>query len=207
MDINMDINTKTKEVLILLTDNWADWYVGQVMAQIGFANDYVAKTISIDGKPKASIGGLKAEIDYSIENYQSLDNLAMIVLIGGGSWRNNRYDEIAEFVRKASSNNIPVAAICGATVFLAKHGFLNNVKHTSNGLDFFKERLKDEEAYTGWEHFTFSQAINDGGFITANETATLEFAREIMLVLAEDDDGFIEFINAWYEKHKQGLAP
>ncbi|MCL2362385.1 MAG: DJ-1/PfpI family protein [Defluviitaleaceae bacterium] len=196
-----------KEVLFLLTEHWADWYIGQAMAQVSFADDYVSKTISIDKHPKTSIGGLKAEIDYSIEEYQSLDNLALIVLVGGGSWRNNRYDEIADFVSKANNSNIPVAAICGATVFLAKHGFLNNVMHTSNGLDFFKERLEDEKNYTGWDHFTFSQSINDGGFITANETAALEFAREIMLVLAEDEADFVEYINDWYKKHKHGSAP
>ncbi|MCL2753014.1 MAG: DJ-1/PfpI family protein [Defluviitaleaceae bacterium] len=193
-----------KEVLFLLTEYWADWYAGHAMAQISFTGDYVTKTISIDKKSKVSVGGMRAEIDYAIEDYQNFDNLAMVVLVGGGSWRNNRYDEIADFVRKASNANIPIAAICGATVFLAKHGFLNNVKHTSNGLEFFKERLKDENAYTGWEHFIFSQAINDGGFITANETAALEFTREILLTLLEDSD---DYVNVWYERHKQGSSP
>jgi len=195
-----------KEVLFLLTEHWADWYMGQAMAQISFADDYTSKTIAIDKQSKTSIGGLRAEIDYSTGEYQNFDNLAMIVLVGGGSWRNNRYDEIADFVRKVHKNDIPVAAICGATVFLAKHGFLNNVKHTSNGLDFFKERLKDEKAYSGWEHFTIAQVVNDGGFITANETAALEFAREIMLFLAEGEADFAEFINSWYEKHKRGIV-
>ena len=192
-----------KEVLFLLTDHWAEWEMGYAIAGIDFFTEYVAKTISLDKQPKISIGGMRAEIDYSLDEYQNLDNLAMVVLVGSFSWRQNRYDEIANFVRKARNVNIPVAAICGATVFLAKHGFLNNVKHTSNSLEFFKERLKDEEAYAGLEHFTLSQAVNDGGFITANETAALEFAREILLTLTADES---DEINAWYEKHKHGLV-
>ncbi|MCL2575431.1 MAG: DJ-1/PfpI family protein [Defluviitaleaceae bacterium] len=193
-----------KEVLFLLLDHWAEWEAGYATAWVGFCDDYVVKTISIDKKSKVSIGGMRAEIDYSIEEYQNLDNLAMVVLIGSGSWRDNRYDDIADFVRKARGVDIPVAAICAATTFLAKHGFLNNVKHTSNGLEFFKERLKDEEGYTGWEYFTSLQAVNDGGFITANDTASLEFAREILLTLITDAEGQ-EGINGWYGRYKNGL--
>ena len=192
-----------KEVLFLLTEQWADWEAGHAMAGISFLGDYVVKTISIDKEAKTSVGGMRAEIDYSIKEYQVFNNLAMVVLVGSGSWRNNRYDEIADFVRKARYADIPVAAICGATVFLAKHGFLNDIKHTSNGLNFFKERLKDENTYTGWKHFIPAQVVNDGGFITANETSALDFCREILLTLADEDAG--DFINGWYEKHKRGL--
>jgi len=190
---------KEKEVLFLLTDNWADWEACHAMAEISFTDEYVTKTIGINKQPKASIGGIRAEIDYAIAEYQNLDNLAMLVLVGSFSWRKNRYDEIAGLVKKASEAGIPVAAICGATVFLARHGFLNSVKHTSNG----KERLQDEEAYTGLAHFVSAQAISDGGFITANETAALEFTREILRTLETDTD---EEINQWYERHKHGLA-
>ncbi|MCL1788092.1 MAG: DJ-1/PfpI family protein [Defluviitaleaceae bacterium] len=190
-----------KEVLFLFTDYWADWEVGHAMAQISFTDAYVVKTISIDKKPKVSVSGMRVEIDYSVQEYHCLNNLAMIVLVGSGSWRNNRFDEIAGFVRRANGCNIPVAAICGATVFLAKDGFLNCVKHTSNGLGFFKERLAGEDTYTGWKYFVSAQAVCDGGFITANETAALEFAREIALALLEDPDD----VSFWYEKHRRGL--
>lgn len=46
------------------------------------------------------------------------------------------------------------------------------------------------------------QAVNDSNIITANGTATLEFAKEIMLQLkvkSEDE------INGWYEFHKHGF--
>ena len=192
-----------KEVLFLFTDYWADWEVGQAMAQVSFSGDHIVKTISIDKEAKVSVGGLRAEIDYSLDEYQKLNNLAMLVLVGSGAWRSNPYDEIADFVRRLRTIDIPVAAICGATVFLAKHGFLNNVKHTSNSLEFFQERLEGIDSYTGWEHYAVAQAVNDGGIITANETAALEFAREIMLAIIEDDEGK-GFTNFWYEKHKKG---
>jgi len=191
-----------KEVLLFLTDHWADWEAGHAIAGISMTEQYVVKTIAVDKQPKVSIGGMRAEIDYAIADYQNFDNLAMLILTGSFSWGENRYDEIAAFVRDAHNRSIPIAAICGATIFLAKHGFLNSVKHTGDELEYFQEMLENEEGYKGEEYFTVSQVINDGGFITANETAALEFAREIFYVLKTDTD---EEINSWYEKQRCGM--
>jgi len=192
-----------KEVLLLLTNHWADWEVCHATVGIGFSEDYDLKTIALDKTPKVSIGGLRTEIDYAIDEYQSFDNLAMIILAGGFSWSGHRFDEIADFIKKARASNTPIAAICGATLFLAKQGFLNDVKHTGDSQEYFDEMLADEKAYTGQKHFAEAQVVNDDGFITANETAALEFAREILLVLKTDDE---EDINGWYEYHKKGMA-
>jgi len=62
--------------------------------------------------------------------------------------------------------------------------------------------LEGEEVYKGQEYFSVAQAVNDGGFITANETAALEFAREIFRTLETDTE---DEIKSWYEKHKHGL--
>jgi len=68
-----------------LTDYWADWDASHAIVGIRFAEQYTAKTISIDKQPKVSIGGMSAEIDYAIEDYQDFDNLAMIILTGSFS--------------------------------------------------------------------------------------------------------------------------
>ncbi|MCL2574469.1 MAG: DJ-1/PfpI family protein [Defluviitaleaceae bacterium] len=195
---------KKKEVLLLLTDHWADWEAGHAIAGINMSEQYAIKTIAIDTQPKVSIGGIRAEIDYAIEDYHEFDNLAMIILTGSFSWGKCLYHNIADFIRKANGHNIPIAAICGATIFLAKHGFLNNIKHTGDELDYFKEMLADEKDYKGHALFTEAQLVNDGGFITANETAALEFAREIIRVLKIYGD---DELNAWYQRNKQGMMP
>jgi len=191
-----------KEVLLLLTDHWADWEAGYAVVGINLAEQYVVKTIAVDKQPKVSIGGMRAEIDYSIADYQNFDNLAMVILAGSFSWGEYRYDEIADFIRKIRGFDIPVAAICGATIFLGKHGFLDNVKHTGDEPEYFQEMLEDEEGYKGQAHFVVAQSVNDGGFITANETAALEFARDIFHTLNTDTD---EEIDSWYEKYKRGM--
>ena len=191
-----------KEVLLLLTDHWADWEASYAIAVINSVEQYVVKTISIDTQPKVSIGGLRTEIDYAIQDYQGFDNLKMIILTGGFSWGENRYDEIADFVKRANASGIPIAAICGATIFLAKHGFLNNIKHTGDTWEYFEENLKNEKGYTGQENFVSSQLVNDNGFITANETAAVDFAYEILRMLEVDTN---EEIDLWYDKFKNGM--
>ena len=195
--------SKTKEVLLFLSDHWADWEASHAIVGISLSEQYVVKTIAIDKQSKPSIGGIRAEVDYSIEEYQDFDNLAMLILAGGFSWAENQYDEVADFVRKTNEAAVPIAAICGATIFLAKHGFLNKVKHTGDELEYFKEMLKNEEKYKGEEYFSVAQVINDGGFITANETASLEFACEIFKTLGTSTE---EEFSSWYKSHKHGMA-
>lgn len=187
-----------KEVLLLLIDRWADWEAGYAIWLTNSVPEYAVKTIAVDKLPKVSMGGLRVEIDYAIHEYSNFKNLAMVILTGG-QWSKNRYDEIAEFVRKARDFHIPIAAICGATIFLGKHGFLDSVKHTGNDL----KRFQREPGYHGQDFFLPAQAIADQGFITANETAALEFAREIfrMLNVYSDED-----MDEWYDEFKHGMA-
>ena len=76
--------------------------------------------------------------------------------------------------------DILVAAICGATFFMGENGYLNNRKHTSNTLDFLKLQSPN---YKGESNYIEKQAVSDGNIITANGTAALEFAKEIMIHL------------------------
>ena len=188
-----------KEVLLVLTDQWADWEASYAIWLINSVPEYTVKTIAVDKQPKVSAGGLRAEIDYAIDEYQHFNNLAMVILTGSFSWKKDRYDEIARFVKKIHDLYIPIAAICGGTVFLGKHGFLDNVKHTGNSL----ERFQKEPGYNGKDSFILAQAVVDQGFITANETAALEFAREIFRVLNVYTD---EDMDEWYDEFKNGMV-
>lgn len=90
---------------------------------------------------------------------------------------------------------MPVAAICGATIFLGRQGFLNDVAHTGYDLEFFQEH----EGYKGSAQYLGEKIVVDGGFITAYETAAVQFAREIFKLLRIDND---EEIDIWYENFK-----
>ena len=146
-----------------------------------------------------SMGGLKTEIDYCIKDYRDFSNTAIVILPGGLSWEENDYDEITEFLTLLAAEGIPIAAICGATTYLCRHGFLNHVKHTGDSLELFQS----QDGYTGQELYVPAQVVADGGFITANETAAVEFAYEIFKLLKVDSD---EEMSQWFDNFKYGAV-
>ena len=168
---------KKNEILLLLTDRWCDWEASYAIAVANVISDYVVKTIALDTSPKVSMGNLCVNIDYSMEE--------------------NDYDKIAEFIRRISNASVPVAAICGATTFLCRHGFLNDIKHTGDSLELFQSQC----GYCGQALYVPAQVVVDGGFITANETAAVEFAYEIFKILKVDSD--VEMAK-WYDNFKYG---
>ena len=54
--------------------------------------------------------------------------------------------------------------------------------------------------YTGEQNYVHEQAVSDGGIVTANGSAALEFARELLLLLENDmpeDFYSIDLMNAY----------
>ncbi|HHV08974.1 MAG TPA: glutamine amidotransferase [Clostridiales bacterium] len=188
-----------KEVLLILTDRWADWEAAYAVAEINSVPTYAVKTIATDRAAKVSIGGIRAEIDYTIDSYHNFDNLAMTILPGGFAWQEARHDEIAAFIKKTRDFQVPVAAICGATIFLGKHGFLNEIKHTGDDLELFQK----EHGYDGQGSYMSAQIVVENGFITANETAAVDFAHAIFHILEIDTN---KEIDLWYDKFKYGMV-
>lgn len=195
----MDISTKKNEVLLMLTDDWCDWEASYSIAVANSYSDYIVKTIAIDYMPKVSMGGIKSSVDYSISDYDNYDSLALIILPGGLSWSKNAYAEIADFVRKIRNLQIPIAAICGASTFLCRNGFLDNVKHTGDSLEHFQS----QPGYKGQSLYVPAQVVVDDGIITANETAAVSFAYEIFKLLKVDEE---DELTTWYDNFKYGAV-
>lgn len=193
----METNIKKNEILLLLTDRWCDWEASYAIAVANSFSDYFVKTIAVNDSPKISMGGVKASIDYCIGDYRSFDTLAAVILPGGLSWEENNYDKIAEFIANAAHANILIAAICGATTFLCRHGFLDHVRHTGDSLELFQSQC----GYHGQALYVPAQVVSDGCFITANETAAVEFAYEIFKILKVDSDSEMAI---WYDNFNKG---
>ena len=104
-------------------------------------------------------------------------------------------------VRRAIEKGIIVGAICNAASFLAKHGFLNEIKHTGNGLE--QLQLWGGGNYTNKAGYVNEQAVSDNRIVTANGTGYLEFAKELLLLLENDTP---EQIDMFYRFNKVGLA-
>ena len=187
-----------KEILFVILNDFADWEAAPLAAAINQKEDFCVKTVSTAKKSVVSIGGFSVIPDYDISETLNRE-FAGLILIGGKSWRTEDAKQVTELVRLAVKKNTVVAAICDATVYLGKMGALNEIEHTSNQLEDLQSYAG--EKYTGASRYTNQQAVRSGNFVTANGTANLEFAREVLLAL---DCMSNEEAEQWYRFYKSG---
>lgn len=196
-----------KEVIFVLLNEFADWEGAYLAANLnlgvkpGHPVLYTVKTLSVTKEAVISVGGFRVLPDYGI-NDDLPDDYAGLVLIGGMRWFSPEAEQIVPLVEKAISDNKVVAGICNASVFLGMHGYLNNIKHTSNGLDYIRQFAG--EKYTGEAGYVNEQAVRDGNVVTANGMAPLEFCREVLCALEADSPDVIEESYLYY---KNGFQP
>lgn len=188
-----------KVVLFVLLDKYADWeaaYLSSFILALG-QDAYSVKTVSLTKDSIQSIGGITVLPDYDIASAPK--DFEGLVLIGGLSWRTEAAQQVKPLVQKAINNQKVLGAICDASVFLGACGALNTISHTSNDLQDLKQWAKN--AYTGEEKYLLHPAVRDQNIITANGTASLEFAKEVMIALkAAPENKILE----WYNFYKFG---
>ena len=194
------------EILYVLLPDYAAHeavYLSQAIASDEFAMKehpkYVNKVVAPTMEPVKSIGGFRTMPDYSFETMP--DDFAALVLIGGFGWAAPVADQVKYIVKKAVEKDSVIGAICNAASWMAKHGFLNAVKHTGNGLEQLK--LWGGENYANPDGYVHAQAVSDNNIVTANGSATLEFAKELLLLLENDTP---ERIEMYYQFNKQGFC-
>lgn len=178
-------------------------YLAQAIASDDYAlkenPKYVNKIVAPTMESVKSIGGFRTLPDYSFDTIP--DDYAALVLIGGFGWSTPIAKRVIPIVRKAIEKGRIVGAICNAASFMAKHGFLNSVKHTGNGLEQLKNWGGDN--YTNTGGYIHVQAVSNNNIVTANGSATLEFAKELLLLLENDTH---ERIEMYYQFNKQGFC-
>lgn len=202
----MNNNFMSNEILYVLLPDYAAHevvYLAQAVASDEYAlkenSKYVNKVVAPTLEPVKSIGGFRTVPDYSFETMP--EDYAALVLIGGFGWTTPVAEQIVPIVRKAIDSGKIVGAICNGASFMAKAGFLNNVKHTGNGLE--QLQLWGGDNYTNPDGYVHVQAVSDNNIVTANGSATLEFAKELLLLLENDTP---ERIEMYYQFNKQGFC-
>ena len=142
------------EVLYILLPDYAAHeavYLSQAIASDEFAlkeaPKYVNKVVAPTLEPVKSIGGFRTVPDYSFDTMPG--DYAALVLVGGFGWSTPVAELVVPIVRDAIEKGRIVGAICNGASFLAKHGFLNTVKHTGNGPE--QLRLWGGDSYTNPE--------------------------------------------------------
>lgn len=196
----------SKEILYVLLPDYAEHevvYLAQAIASDEYAlkenPKYVNKVVAPSMDPVKSIGGFRTLPDYSFDTMP--DDYAALVLVGGFGWVTPVAEKVVPIVRKAIEEGKIVGAICNGASFMAKCGFLNAVRHTGNGLEQLK--LWGGDKYMNSNGYIRAQAVRDCNIVTANGSATLEFAKELLLLLENDTP---ERIEMYYQFNKQGFC-
>lgn len=197
----------SNEVLYILLPDYAAHeivYLAQAIAcdeQAMKANPkYINKVVAPTMEPMRSCGGFRTLPDYTLDTMP--DDYAALILIGGFGWKDaSMADRVVPLVHRAIESGKIVGGICNGASFLAKHGFLNHIRHTGNGLE--QLQLWGGENYTNAAMYVHEQAVSDHRIVTANGSATLEFARELLLLLENDTPDRIEM---YYLFNKQGFT-
>lgn len=189
-----------KTILFVILQQYADWeaaYISSAVSMLG-QGKYEIKTVSLSKDAVLSIGGFKVLPDYDVTSVP--DDYEALILIGGMTWRSENTQQIKKLAKDCFEKGKIIGGICDASAFLGTAGVLNDVFHTSNDLNDLKQWAGS--AYTGEAKYIAKQAIRDKNVITANGTAPMEFAREILSALNVADEGKI---TDWYNFHKLGF--
>lgn len=185
-------------VCVFLFDGFSDWEIAYVAPELKKSRPISLTYFTMDGLPVTSMGGLRVIPDLSLEQL-SVDSISMLLLPGGTIWEGDGIREIDQLVRELYTKHKTIAAICAATTYLGRKGYLDNVKHTSNGLEYLKSMASN---YKGEENYQSDFSVTDQNIITANGIAPIEFAREIFKKIELYNQVELE---KWFQLFKNGI--
>ncbi|MEK2645720.1 type 1 glutamine amidotransferase family protein [Bdellovibrio sp. BCCA] len=189
-----------KSLVVYLPEGFADWEGAFLLPELRQAKKKII-IASSTGESISSIGGMTIVPERALSEVAP-DTIEGLILIGSDSWMDaNQNQNAIELASALLSKGVLVAAICGATVAIARAGLLNNRPHTSNDLDMLKQIVP---SYGGEKFYLKSLAVTDKNLITAAGVAPIEFTREIMAYLNMYTP---EYRKHWFELYKNAVMP
>jgi putative intracellular protease/amidase len=185
----------------LVFDGFADWEPAYALAEVRRSGGLEVTSVGFTSGAVTSMGGLRVQPVRAL-NDVALDQVRLLLLPGGDRWEGNYprapLEEILHALERA---RVPIAAICGATLGLARAGLLDGRAHTSNAPDYLTSMVPE---YRGSDRYVDALAVRDRHLITASGLGATEFAREIF----EELEVFTPSDRAlWYQIFKSGRIP
>ncbi len=190
---------------LFVFDGFADYETSMATAGIRKSTEYQVRTIAFRKEAVTSMSGLTIMPDLDFVATTDLadidsDNTAMLILPGGWAWEQGQNEGLTPLVAHCLLQGIPVAAICGATIFLAELGLLNRTVHTSNAMEYLAAH---SSAYRGQSLYRGSPSVRTEFLITANGTASTEFAHDIFETLGIERE---TEVSDWFRYFEMAVA-
>jgi putative intracellular protease/amidase len=186
---------------ILVFEGFADWEPALALAELRRSGGLDVVTVGFTEEPVRSMGGLRVVPDRRLEGLDPA-TVRLLILPGGDLWE-GAYPraEIERALRALRGAGVPIAAICGATLAVARAGLLDDHAHTSNEPAYLVDMVPE---YAGAPRYVDALAVRDRGLITASGLGPVDFAREIfeeLQVFSETDRP------VWFHLFKHGRFP
>jgi putative intracellular protease/amidase len=186
---------------LLVVDGFADWEPGHAVAELRRHGGYEVETVGLRRGPVVSMGGVRVLPTKTVSEVDPAQ-VAVFILPGGDRWETAPVEpELESLLNRLDTEQVPIAAICGATVAIARLGLLRGRRHTSNGLDYLRAQVP---GYSDAASYTDAPAVRDRGLITASGLGDVEFARELfeeLDVLSAEDRAL------WADMFRSGRLP
>lgn len=190
-----------RDIYVLVFDGFADWEPSYALAELRRSGKRQVVAVGFNSNPVVSMGGLRVLPDKPLAEVTT-NQVGLFLLPGGDLWEAGAYPEppLSALLMQLSASRVPIAAICGATLALARAGLLNDRRHTST----VPGDLDAAAGYSGAAHYVTAPAVTDCGVITGSGLASVDFAREIFAML--------EVFNTadqalWFDMYKSGQLP
>ncbi len=165
-----------KAVYLLVVEGFADWEPAHAVAELRRHGQYRVESVGLASAPVESMGGIRV-LPSTIVTTVDVADVAVLILPGGDRWESSPIEpELEQLLNSLVSQGTPIAAICAATVAVARLGFLRGRRHTSNGLEYLRSHVP---GYAEAANYVDSPAVRDRGLITASGVGDVEFAREL----------------------------
>lgn len=193
-----------KKIYMYLLDTMADWEHGYLLQGLTLQSmlpeqKYQLCTVALSRRPIRTAGGMILTPDVTLDELDE-NAIAALVLLGADTWIDKQQERILDLASLLLEKGVLVAAICGATLGLAKMGLLDTRLHTSNAPYFLAEMASN---YKGTEFYKDDIAVCNGNLITASSAGSLLWAKYILKQLNLYSDATLE---AWYDYFSTGDA-
>jgi len=166
-----------KAVYLLVVEGFADWEPAHAVAELRRHGHYRVESVGLSSAQVRSMGGITV-LPSKIVSEVDPSDVAVFILPGGERWEHAPVEpELEHLLEQLDAGNVPIAAICGATVAITRIGLLRGRHHTSNGLDYLRSHVS---GYSEAHKYVDAPAVRDGKLITASGLGDVEFARELL---------------------------
>lgn len=185
---------------LLTFDGLADWEPAHALCAINKSERFDVVTVGFSVEPIITMGGLKLTPEVTIDDVNPAE-AGIFIMPGGELWEQKSDQGLIDLLLRLHAESVPIGAICGATLEIARTGLTRNLRHTSNAKEYLKAMIAD---YRDEDFYVDELAVTDQNVITASGLGSVEFGREVIRQLSIYNEADTQ---AWFEMFKHGVVP